>query len=185
MNANNQVTKVRVNKLMANIVCGLLTVLLCAGFIGLARLLPHYSSSVAASHALAALAAIVCLMVVHEALHALGMVRFGKVSWHDIRFGFMWRALMPYCHCAVPLSMHACRRMALLPLWVTGAVTLTFLLLFPSDWVGLITGITLASCVGDVWLVSKLRRFPDDWLVQDSPSEIGCDVFPPVSAIVT
>ena len=172
------------SKLVANLIGGLLVVLLCAGFIELARLLPHYTSSVDASHALATLVTIVSLIVVHEALHAVGMVRFGKVSWHDIRFGFTWRALMPYCHCTVPLSIHAYRLMGLLPLWTTGAVTLALLLVFPSDWLGLITGVTLAACVGDVWLVAKLRRFPKDWLVQDSPSEIGCDVSPPVKAIV-
>jgi hypothetical protein len=113
VNCNNQVTKVRVNKLAANLVGALVTVLLCAGFIGFARLLPHYSSSIAVSHALATLAGIVLLIVVHEALHAVGMVWFGSVSWSDIRFGFMWRALMPYCHCTVPLSIHACRHMGL------------------------------------------------------------------------
>ncbi len=185
MNANTSVTTVRVNKIAANLVGSLLTVLLCAAFIAFARLLPYYSPSGALWHAPAVLISIVMVIVVHEALHGVGMAWFGKVSWRDIRFGFMGRALMPYCHCTVPMSVRACRRMALFPLWTTGGVTLAFLLAFPADWVGFITGFTVAACVGDVWIVARLRRFADDWLVQDSPSEIGCDVFSPVTQTVT
>jgi hypothetical protein len=176
---NASVTKVRVNKLAANLIAIVLTVLLCAASVAFARLLPHFSSAGAAWQTPAAILAVVLLIVVHEALHAVGMVQFGKISWRDIRFGIMWWALMPYCHCTVPLSIRAFRRMALLPLWITGGVTLACLLVFPSDLVALVTGFTVAACVGDVWMVAKLRRFDEDWLVSDSPSEIGCDVFSP------
>jgi len=181
---NVSVTKVRVNKLAANLVAIVLTVLLCATFVASARWLPHFSSPGAAWQTPAALVAVVLLIAVHEALHAVGMVQFGKISWRDIRFGIMWWALMPYCHCTVPLSIRAFRRMALLPLWITGGVTLAGLLVFPSDLLALVTGFTVAACVGDVWMVAKLRRFNADWLVADSPSEIGCDVFSPVAGAV-
>lgn len=177
---NVSVTKVRVNKLAANLVATVLTVLLCVGFVAFARRLPHFSSTGAAWQTPAALVAVVLLIVVHEALHAIGMVQFGRISWRDIRFGIMWWALMPYCHCTVPLSIRAFRRMALLPLCITGGVTFAGLLVFPSDWLALVTGFTVAACVGDVWIVARLRRFNEDWLVADSPSEIGCDVFSPV-----
>jgi hypothetical protein len=176
---NASVTKVRVNKLAANLVAIVLTVLLCAAFVAFARWLPHFSATGAAWQAPAALMAVVLLVVVHEALHAVGMVQFGRISWRDIRFGILWWALMPYCHCTVPLSIRAFRRMALLPLWITGGMTLACLLVFPSDLLALVTGFTVAACVGDVWIVAKLRRFNENWLVADSPSEIGCDVFSP------
>jgi hypothetical protein len=181
---NASVTKVRVNKLAANLVAIVLTVLLCAAFVVLARWLPHFASPGAAWHTPAALVAVVVLIVVHEALHAVGMVLFGKISWRDIRFGVIWRALMPYCHCTVPLSVRAFRRMALLPLWITGGVTLAGLLVFPSDLVALVAGFTLAACLGDVWIVARLQRFNEGWLVADSPSEIGCDVFAPLEGTV-
>ena len=181
---NVSVTKVRVNKLAANLVAIVLTVVLCAASVVFARWLPHFSSTGAAWQAPAALIAVVLLIVVHEALHAVGMVQFGKISWRDIRFGIMWWALMPYCHCTVPLSIRAFRRMALLPLWITGGMTLACLQVFPSDLLALVTGFTVAASVGDVWIVAKLRRFNEDWLVADSPSEIGCDVFSPVKGTV-
>lgn len=95
----------------------------------------------------------------------------------------MWRGLMPYCHCTVPISVRAYRRMALLPLWVTGSLSVALLLVFPAECFGAFAGFAVAACVGDVWLVSRLRRFAGTLLVYDSASEIGCDVFSSMTEI--
>jgi hypothetical protein len=58
------------------------------------------------------------------------------------------------------------------------------LLAFPIDGLAIFAGIALGACVGDVWMVVKLRGFRGDLMVQDSPSEIGCDVFSPVKRTV-
>jgi len=165
-----------VNKHAANVVGTFLTVLFCAGGIALAHALSRHALF-ADWHGFALLASVIVLIPLHEALHALGLLRYAKVSRADIRFGVMWRALMPYCHCTVPISVCAYRRMALLPLWVTGTATVGLLVLFPADWLGCLAGVALAACIGDVWLVLKLRRFTGDLFVKDCPSEIGCDVY--------
>lgn len=67
--------------------------------------------------------------------------------------------------------------MALLPLWVTGTATVAALLVFPTDGLGVLAGVAVAACVGDIWIVTKLARFAGDLLVRDTPSEIGCDVY--------
>ena len=176
MSIQSKLAEVRVNKLAANVVGTLLTIVLCVVGVLLTRLLPHHRSS-ADWHVLALLISFVALLPIHEALHAIGLRLFARVSWIDIRFGVMWRALMPYCHCTVPIPLRAYRRMALLPLWVTGAASAISSLIFATDWLGAFAGLAVAACVGDVWMVAKLRGFTDDLLVQDSSSEIGCDVF--------
>jgi hypothetical protein len=175
MHSNSTIAEVRVSKLAANVVGTLLTVLFCIAGVLFAQLLPHYRAF-AEWHAFPLLACLIILLVVHEALHAVGLCVFARVSWSDVRFGVMWRALMPYCHCTVPIPVGAYRRMALLPLWITGAASFIALVTFPTDGLGILAGVAVAACVGDVWMVAKLRRFADDLLVQDSPSEIGCDV---------
>jgi hypothetical protein len=176
MRPDSKIGEVRVGKLAANMLSCLLTVLFCAAGVAIAHVLPHHIPD-ATWNLFAFLASVVVLVVVHEALHGVGLLKYAKVSRRDIRFGFMWRGLVPYCHCKVPISVGAYRRMALLPLWVTGTTTFVLLLLFPADWLGLLAGISVAACVGDVWLVARLRRFSSDLFVQDSPSEIGCDVY--------
>jgi hypothetical protein len=176
MSSQSKLAEVRVNKLAANIVGTLLAIVLCVAGVLLTHLLPHHISF-ADWHGLALLISVVALLPIHEALHVVGLLIFARVSWSDIRFGVRWRALMPYCHCMVPIPLRAYRRMALLPLWITGAASVISLLIFAADWLGAFAGSAVAACVGDVWIVAKLRGFTDDLLVQDSPSEIGCDVF--------
>lgn len=176
MHAQSKIAEVRVSKLAANVVGTVVTILLCVAGITLAQMLPHHVEF-AAWHAITALVCFLILLPVHEALHAVGLLLFARVQWRHIRFGVMWRALIPYCHCTVPISVCAYRRMALLPLWVTGSLSVALLLIVPVDCFGAFAGIALATCVGDIWIVSKLRYFADALLVQDSPAEIGCDVF--------
>jgi hypothetical protein len=177
----SKIAEVRVNKTRTNIAALLLTLALCAAGLGLARLLPHHRPpTLSQAHLLLVLIAV--LVPVHEGLHALGLLLFGRVSWQHIRFGVMWHALMPYCACTIPIPIPAYRRMALLPLQVTGALALIALFIFPSDVLGLFVGITLATCIGDVCIVLKLRPFSDNLLAFDSPTEIGCDIYSAPSA---
>jgi len=140
-----------------------------------ARLFPHYVSF-AEWQMTPLLLSLIVLVVIHEALHAYAIRIFAKVEWRNIKFGVMWQVLTPYCHCSVPISVRAYRRVALLPLWVTGPASVAALLAFPSDSLGILAGIAIAACGGDVWVAAKLKRFAEDLLVKDSTSEIGCDV---------
>jgi hypothetical protein len=170
-----KIAEVRVNKVMANIVGGVLTVLFCVVGVALAQVMPHHAPW-ADWHQYALLLSVIVLLPLHEGIHALGLVWFAKVAWADIQFGVMWRVLMPYCGCKVPISVRAYRRMALLLLGVTGMVTVLALLLFPASWLGLLAGIAISACVGDVWVAVKLARFDGDLFARDCPSAIGCDV---------
>ncbi len=172
---SSKLAEVRVSKLVLNVVAGLLTVPLCVVGIVLAHLLPHHIE-VAPWHLAALLVAIILVIPVHEALHGLGLRLFSRVSRREMRFGLFPGSLIFYCHCSVPISIAAYRRMALLPLWTMGGIMLVALVVFPADWVGLLAGVVWAASTGDVWIVAKLRRFPQEVLVQDASGEIGCDV---------
>ena len=122
---------------------------------------------------------IVLATVVHELLHARAIVRWGGVPFGAVKFGFHWKALMPYFHCREPVEMAAYRTATLFPLYVTGPVSILVLLAYPSIWVAAGAGVAIAACTGDVWTFLKLRRFDKRSFVMDHPSEIGCDVFAP------
>jgi hypothetical protein len=125
---------------------------------------------------------LVLLFPVHEALHGVGFHAFARVARRDIRFGVLWRALMPYCHCTTPIPIVAYRRMLMLPLWVTGGASVAALLVFPTDALAVLAAIAVGACIGDLWIVAKLKPFADDSRILDCPSEIGCDVLsvPPI-----
>ena len=110
------------SKLAANILGTLLTIAFCIVGVSFAHMLFH-RARFSEWQVGAFFVPFLVLLPVHEALHAVGLRIFARVSWRHIKFGVMWRALMPFCHCTVPTSVHAYRRMALLPLWVTGSVS--------------------------------------------------------------
>jgi hypothetical protein len=170
-----KIGEVRLNKLALNIRALLLSIPLCAAGIALAHALPHHAPW-ALWHFFALLGCTLVLLPIHECLHALGHLWFAKVSWKDIRFGIMWPALILYCGCKVPVPVWAYRRMALLPLVVTGTATVTALLFFPADWLGLLAATAIAACTGDVWTTAKLSRFAGNLFALDTFGEIGCSV---------
>lgn len=172
---HTKIAEVRVNKAAANIICIVLTTVLSIAGVGISVVLPHHIQF-AEWHVWALFGCFVVLLPVHEALHALGLIAFAGVRWENIRFGVMWDALMPYCQCLVPISVRAYRRMVLLPLLVTGSISIAALLAFPAIWLGAFAGVAVAACVGDVWIVIKLRSFEDTHLALDSSTEIGCDI---------
>ncbi len=175
MEAQSKIAEIRVSKLTANIAGTVVTILLCVAGIALAQMLPHHVG-LAPWQGLAFVLCFLILLPAHEGLHALGLRLYAGVRWRDIRFGVMWRALVPYCHCTVPIPVSAYKRMVLLPLWISSAVSVALLLLVPAFCFGAFAGAAVGACVGDVWVVFKLRSFSDPLLVLDSPSQIGCDV---------
>ena len=115
--------------------------------------------------------------LIHEGLHAWAMIHWGKISKADVKFGFKWKAFMPYFHSKVPVGVRAYRIMALFPLIVLGPLSILHLLIIPTFWMSLISGFVISSCFSDVWIVIRLKRFAEPLLVQDHLSEVGCEIF--------
>lgn len=184
MEATEKIGEVRVHKLWMNVAGALITLLLCAGLYVLAQALPHRAKS---GHWEGALfwGSLIALIFVHEALHAAALMWFSNLPREVFKFGFNWKAITPYCHCRVPVPIKSYRLMGLFPLYVTGSISFGCLLLFPADWLAIITGITWGACIGDIWIVAALRRFPNDVLVKDHPTEIGCDIYAATTEFAT
>jgi len=177
-NAGQKVAEVRVSKLAA-----ILVAIPVAGMIVGATVLLAWSLTgpleLSLSDAWQYLLFLVLATVVHELLHALAIVRWGKVPAGAVKFGFHWKSLMPYFHCLEPVRMAAYRTATLFPLYITAPVSILVLLAYPSIWVAAGAGVAIAACTGDVWTFVKLRRFDRRSFVMDHPTEIGCDVFAP------
>lgn len=120
----------------------------------------------------------VLLVVVHEALHALAAVLWGKAPFSSIRFGLNLKWLVAYCHCASPMKIGVFRIYSLLPLAVTTVVTGLVLWWDPTVWTLLFFSLAFSACAGDVLTYFKVREFPGDLWVKEHPSGIGCYVWP-------
>ncbi len=124
------------------------------------------------------LVSLVLLIAVHEALHAIAALQWGKVPFSSIRFGANWKWLVFYCHVDKALAMRVQRIVILFPLIVTTPAAGLLFSLDPTIWSLLLFSATVCVCSGDIMIFLKLRRFGTDTMVQDHPSEPGCLIWP-------
>ncbi len=121
---------------------------------------------------------VVLLIAVHEALHAVAALQWGKVPFNSIRFGANWKFAAFYCHYDRPLTIRVHRIVLIFPLIVTTLAAGLLFWLDPAIWSLLLFSGTVSVCSGDIMIFLKLRRYGKDALIQDHPSEPGCFVWP-------
>ncbi len=115
--------------------------------------------------------------VLHELLHAAGLLLFAKASPAEFRFGFMLRYMSFYTHYRKPVVLKGVRIALLLPILLTGAVPLIVGIAANVLLLTVLGGILTAAGIGDVMMFIKLRPFPDDALIFDYPDAPGCDIY--------
>jgi hypothetical protein len=115
-------------------------------------------------------------VVLHEILHGIGFVKFGRISWSDVEFGVKWKVMTPYASCKVAIPVPAYRMAGLLPGLVLGGIPVLYGLLFGVFSVYLY-GIfmTIAAC-GDILIVWLIKNLDRDTLVLDHPDRVGCKI---------
>lgn len=124
-----------------------------------------------------ALILFVPLGAVHELLHGLAAVVHGGLHPQDLRIRVVWKAGALACHIKVPISVRTARIVALTPFAVTVPLVLGLLLWHPSTVVAVLLHFTIFGCSMDLLMVYHLRRFGNDLLVVDHPSEPAFDIY--------
>jgi hypothetical protein len=117
-------------------------------------------------------------IVVHEALHGIGFMRFGGAARSDIKYGIMWRCLTPYAHCKVPLPVGSYRWSLLLPGIVLGGLPTIAGLVLGANIIFIYGLAMTVGAGGDLIMVWLLRDADGDALVQDHPTRMGCILLP-------
>ncbi len=112
----------------------------------------------------------------HEGFHAIGWKYWGDLRWQDLKFGFAWRALAPYCHAKAPMRADAYRFGAALPGVMTGLVPFLGALVLGNGIMALVGAVMISGAVGDLYVLWVIRDLPPDALVRDHPSNAGCIV---------
>lgn len=116
------------------------------------------------------------LIVVHELVHALTWMIAGRAPRSAIAFGFAWSALSPYTHLKLPIRARAYRLGVVMPGIVTGLLPGLIALAIGNGPLMLISTLLIVGAVGDLLVLWVIRAVPDEVLVLDHPSAIGCFV---------
>jgi len=110
----------------------------------------------------------------HEVLHALGFLIFGRLKFSQIKIGIIWKYITPYAHCRIPLKASIYRIALLLPAILLGICPALVALITKEGWL-LIYGILFTVLAGGdlliFWLIRKVRSKE---LVKDHPERCGC-----------
>jgi hypothetical protein len=164
-----------------NIVGTVLTLMIIFAVLGLYTLawkanpLAVFNSSATLEVLLAALAVFFVSIVVHELLHGLGYW-LGGVPRGAVRFGFQWKALLPYAHCTVPMKASAYRFAVALPGLVLGLLPAALGILLGSDMLALYGAAMLAGAAGDIMTLALLLPLKTDTRIQDHPNKPGFQI---------
>ena len=108
-------------------------------------------------------------VVLHEGLHALGAIMFGKARKDDIKFGAKWKEGVFYCHVDKPIPLKAYRGMLILPLAVT-LVAFALVVAFGGTCLLVALSLLVAGASGDVAMfVGSWKEKDKNRLVLDHP----------------
>lgn len=121
---------------------------------------------------------LLAIYIVHEALHGLAAMAWGKIPFRSLHFGINTRLMALYCHADKPMTLSAFRAFALLPIIVTTPIAVLVLLLDPALWSLFLLSATFAGGAGDVMVFFKARRYDNDTWIQDHLSEVGFTIYP-------
>jgi hypothetical protein len=115
-------------------------------------------------------------VVIHELIHGLSWVIFGRKPFSAVRFGFQWKTFTPYAHLTEPVEVNAYRLGAFLPGFILGILPFILSLIRSSGdlfWFSLIH----TSAAGGDWLILWLiRNVKAGMQVEDHPTNAGCYV---------
>ena len=169
----NKVNEVRINKLRANLLGGLVAGILMVLCLLLIRSLP-WRPNIITVPVLQLLIPLVFLIPLHESIHSYAALKWGQAN---IKFGFNWKGLTPYCHIKGLITVRHYRIVGVMPLCVTGPIGLAMLLIYPTMQTAFVLAMALTMCTGDLMMIWALKNFSADMLVLDHPSEPGFDIF--------
>ncbi len=106
-------------------------------------------------------------LTLHECIHAISAVIFGKVSFKEIKFGINLRQGMLYCHVNTPIKAQAYKVMLLLPAIITGLIPLIISMFLGNIFLVLVFSMLLCGGAGDFIMFMGISKLKGDTLVLD------------------
>lgn len=113
-------------------------------------------------------------VILHELLHGITWACFTKHGFRSIRFGVIWKALTPYCHCKEPLPVNPYRWGVVMPGLVLGFLPLLYAFITGNVGIFLFGFIFTVAAGGDFIMLYLLRKEHPTTLIEDHPDKIGC-----------
>lgn len=115
-------------------------------------------------------------IVVHELIHGIAWMVFGRKPLNRIKFGFQVKTLTPYAHCTEPMEVNAYRLGTLMPGLLLGLIPAAYGILSGNGGWLAFGMLFSAAASGDALILWLLRAVKAGAQVEDHPSRAGCYV---------
>jgi hypothetical protein len=123
------------------------------------------------------LALLIASIVVHEFIHGLTWVVFGKKNFSAVKFDMHWKTLTPYAHFKEPIEVNLYRLGGFMPGFILGILFFIASLILGNSYLLWFSMIQTAAASGDWLILWILRTVKRGTLVEDHPSRVGCYVY--------
>lgn len=110
----------------------------------------------------------------HEILHALGFLIFGKLKISQVKIGIIWKFITPFAHCKIPLKASIYRIALLLPAIILGIIPSIIALIIGKSWLLIYGTLFTVLAGGDFLILWIMRNVKSNELVEDHPQHCGC-----------
>lgn len=117
--------------------------------------------------------------VIHEGIHAICFMAFGKTGRYGITFGFKKSALAPWCSYSEKLSLLGDFIATIAPTIILGVLPYVIGILLKSNLLVAAGILGVAGGCGDMASITRILKYfrKKDVKVLDSPDYVGCRVF--------
>ena len=111
--------------------------------------------------------------ICHEAIHGIVFARYAKEGFKSLKFGVLWKALAPYCHCKEYIQVKAYRLVLLMPSIILGVIPIIFAYIIGNAIILVFGSAMLMGGAGDFIIYWMLRKLDKRDMVLDHPEKIG------------
>lgn len=118
-------------------------------------------------------------ILVHEGLHALGFLLFGRAPREALHFGIDRATFSPFAGCRAPVSARAYRTAVILPALALGALPAVIGIAAGNGFLTVWGAFMLHAAAGDLIVLWTIREVPGSAPVLDHPERVGCRVLDP------
>ena len=118
-------------------------------------------------------------IVLHELIHGLTWMLFGRKPLRAIRFGFQLKTLTPYAHCTEPMGVNAYRIGTVMPGILLGLFPTLLGIMNGNGWLLAFGALFTMAAGGDFLILWLLKDVDRRKLVEDHPTRAGCYILDP------
>lgn len=119
----------------------------------------------------------IVFVIIHELLHGISFVIFGKVKFKELRFGIIWKSGMAYCISTVPVKMSASRISLMMPVYAVCIPMYIVGISMNNFGIAILSIFFLSGSVADfyyMWISRKADR--SSYMFEEMPTTSGYEI---------